>query len=102
MIISNVIDLIGSITLVAGAVLIVISRNTKDTIRQQSMLIQAQKERLDLLEEQHIENVKRISELQGSLNSYKELPLQHIADSMEKLALIQESIMETLNKRSRE
>lgn len=95
---TNYIDIIGSVALVAGAVLVIISRSTKDTIKQQSVLIDAQKDRLDLLERQHIENAKKIGQLEGQLNAYKELPLKQIASSLKSLSENQRSIIDILNK----
>jgi len=98
MTITNAIDVTGSIALVIGAVLFILSRTTKDTIRQQTILISAQKERLDLLELQHVENARKIGEMQGQLQAYKELPLKQIAESLNALAINQESIIKILNK----
>ena len=96
--ITNTIDIVGSIALVMGAALVIISRTTKETISQQTILIAAQKERLDLLEQQHIENARKIGEMQGQLQAYKELPLKQIAESLNALAINQESIIKLLKR----
>jgi hypothetical protein len=84
--------------LVVGSVLVVISRNTKNIIRQQRQLIDAQKDRLDLLEQSHVENVKQIGTLSGEIQAYKDLPLREIAASLKELASNQKSMIRILNK----
>lgn len=68
-------------------------RTTRTIIEQQATLIATQKERLDLLEQQHIENAKAIGELQGEVNAYKKIPLEKIAKSIEQIAKTNESIL---------
>lgn len=80
------IDVIGIIILIAGAFLVVRSQNLKDTIKQQTVLIDTYKDRLEILEVQHIENAKRIGELQGEINAYKKIPLDNIAKSLKQIA----------------
>jgi len=74
------------------------SQTTKETIKQQANLITVQKERLDLLEEQHIENAKAIGELQGQVNAYKKIPLEKIATSIKDIAETNKQILEILTK----
>lgn len=68
-------------------------QTTKETIRQQSELIATQKERLDLLEKQHIENAKAIGQLQGEINAYKKIPLDNIAKSIKQIAETNKQIL---------
>lgn len=73
------------------------SQTTKETIRQQNELINAQKERLDLLEKQHIENVKAIGALQGEINAYKKIPLDNIAKSLKQIAETNKHILQLID-----
>lgn len=74
-------------------------KTTKEVIRQQNEVIQAQKERLDLLEKQHIDNAKAIGELQGEVNAYKKIPLEKIAKSIEQIAKTNKVIYEAVKER---
>ncbi len=77
--------------IVAGIIitaLFVRSRIPKETIEQQGKLIEALTARQTELISAHVSNEKAISELQGQIKVYKELPLQQIANSLK--------IMETL------
>lgn len=87
------IDVIGIIILIAGAILVVRSQNLKDTIKQQATLIETYKDRLDLLEKQHIENAKQIGALQGEINAYKKIPLDNIANSLKQIAKTNSEIL---------
>lgn len=87
------IDVIGIIILIAGAFLVVRSQNLKDTIKQQATLIETYKDRLDLLEKQHIENAKQIGQLQGEINAYKKIPLDNIANSLKQIAKTNSEIL---------
>jgi hypothetical protein len=69
------------------------STTTKEIIRQQNEIISIQKERLDLLEAQHIENAKAIGELQGEINAYKKIPLEKIAKSIHQIATTNAKIL---------
>ncbi len=87
--------LIISVELVVGimlAVLYVKSRLPKETIEQQSKVIAALEKRIEVMEfdgkeqlKKHIENEKAIADLQGQIKVYKELPLQDIAKSLKAL-----------------
>lgn len=80
------------IGVVVMAILYVKSRLPKETIEQQTKLIDALNKRLDNLEgenkelhKQHVDNQKAIADLQGQIKVYKELPLQDIAKSLKAL-----------------
>ena len=97
--ISLAITVSGYISLVVGAVLVLMSKVKTDNLNDL-------KERVEILEkeredarEQHIENQRAISNLEGQLNTYKEIPLKSIASSLEALPKIVDSnsqILETL------
>lgn len=65
--------------------LFVRSRIPKETIEQQGKLIEALTARQTELINAHVTNEKAISELQGQIKVYKELPLQQIANSLKML-----------------
>ena len=70
---------------IAGVIitaLFVRSRIPKETIAQQGELIKALTQRQQELLDAHVMNEKAISELQGQIKVYKELPLQQIANSL--------------------
>ena len=73
-------------------------KTTRAIIDQQRELISAQKERLDLLEQQHIENARAIGELQGEVNAYKKIPLEKIAKSIEQIAITNQAIYKAVSK----
>lgn len=74
--------------IIAGVIitaLFVRSRIPKETIEQQGKLIEALTARQTELINAHVTNEKAISELQGQIKVYKELPLQQIANSLKML-----------------
>lgn len=73
-------------------------RTTRAIIDQQKQLIDTQKERIDLLEAQHIENARAIGELQGEVNAYKKIPLEDIAKSLKEIAKSNNLILKSVNK----
>lgn len=72
------------------AALFVKSRIPKETIAQQGELIKALTQRQQELLDAHVMNEKAISELQGQIKVYKELPLQDIAESLKMLKTLPE------------
>jgi len=82
----NFLSAIGYLVGVAGAITIIFSRVKTENLSDL-------KDRVELLErereearKQHIENQKAISNLEGQLATYKEIPLKSIAKSLEELA----------------
>lgn len=73
------------ITGIILAILFIKSRIPKETIEQQGKLIEALTARQTELINAHVTNEKAISELQGQIKVYKELPLQQIANSLKML-----------------
>ena len=95
------IDVIGYAGYVIGAVVILFSKtksdNIKDLIERVSIL---EKER-EYARNQNLENQKAIANLEGQLNTYKDIPLGSIADSLKSLPTIMASnqkILERLEK----
>lgn len=81
-----------AIAVIAIAVVYVRSRIPKQTIEEQGKLIAALQLRIETMAEEnkslyqkHIDNEKAISDLQGQIKVYKELPLNDIADSLKEL-----------------
>lgn len=73
---------------IAGVILATLyirSRIPAQTIDQQAKLIQALKDRVDTLEQNHSINQKAIGTLEGQIKVYKELPLQEISKSLQVL-----------------
>jgi hypothetical protein len=81
-----------AIAVIAIAVVYVRSRIPKQTIEEQGKLIAALQLRIETMAEEnkslyqkHIDNEKAISDLQGQIKVYKELPLKDIALSLKAL-----------------
>lgn len=78
--------LVFGVEIIVGAMLAFLyikSRLPKETIEQQSKVISALEKRIDVMEfeskeqlKKHIENEKAIADLQGQIKVYKELPLE--------------------------
>ncbi len=87
--------LIFGVEIIVGAMLAFLyikSRLPKETIEQQTKVIAALEKRIEVMEfeykeqlKKHIENEKAIAALQGQIAVYKELPLQDIAKSLKAL-----------------
>lgn len=82
----NFLSVTGYVAGVVGAVLILASKTKTDNLNDL-------KERVEILEKerefarlQHLENQKAISNLEGQLASYKEIPLKSIARSLETIS----------------
>jgi len=75
------------------------SQTTREIIKQQSELIEAQKQRLDLLEKQHIENAQAIGQLQGEISAYKKIPLENIAKSIKQIAETNKQILQLVKEK---
>jgi len=84
----NFLSALGYLVGVAGAITIIFSKVKTENLADL-------KERVAILErereesrQQHIENQKAISNLEGQLASYKEIPLKSIAKSLETISAI--------------
>jgi hypothetical protein len=83
---------LGVVILIGGSALVLVSRVPSRTISQLRELNAVYEQRLHILEEQNIENVKHIGELQGQVKAYKELPLRELADGMKQISQVNEGI----------
>lgn len=91
----NLAGLVVTVEIIVGVLLGVLyikSRLPKETIDQQTKLIDALEKRLATMEAEHkdlltkhVENEKKIATLEGQIQVYKELPLQDIAKSLQAL-----------------
>lgn len=92
----NPIEIIGYIGYVVGAVIILSSKTKSDNIKDLMQRVEIlEKERVDA-REQHLENQKAISNLEGQLASYKEIPLRSIADSLQGITASNREILHVL------
>lgn len=97
------------IGVVVMAILYVKSRLPKETIEQQTKLIAALESRINAMEadnkeqlRKHVENEKAIADLQGQIKVYKELPLQDIAKSLKALENIPQEFEKISEKSTRQ
>jgi hypothetical protein len=92
----TLIEIIGYIGYVVGAVIILSSKTKTDNIKDLLQRVEIlEKERIDA-REQHLENQKAISNLEGQLASYKEIPLKSIANSLDILTTSNKEILKVL------
>lgn len=72
---------------------------TKATIQSQKELIETLTIQVNELRNLHIENEKAISELQGQVSVYKEIPLNQLSASMAEIAKAQKDILRLLKQK---
>lgn len=89
--IGAIINITGYIALIVGAILILKSKIKTDNIKDLTERVKILEKEREYSREQHIENQKAISNLEGQLKTYKEIPLQQIANSLESLPKLVES-----------
>jgi esterase/lipase len=97
--ISLAITISGYISLVVGAVLVLMSKVKTDNLNDLKERVEILEKELKYAHSQHVDNQKAISNLEGQLQTYKEIPLKSIASSLEALPKIVDSnsrILETL------
>ncbi len=89
------ISILGYLVGVVGAITVIFSRVKTENLKDL-------KERVDILEKdreesrvQHIENQKAISNLEGQLSTYKQIPLKSIAQSLKDLSESQKDTART-------
>ena len=88
------------ITSVVGIIFALLKTGTtKATIQSQKELIETLTTQVNELRSLHIENEKAISELQGQVSVYKELPLNHLSTSMAEIAKAQKDILRLLKQK---
>ena len=88
------------ITSVVGIIFALLKTGTtKATIQSQKELIETLTAQVNELRSLHIENEKAISELQGQVSVYKELPLNQLSTSMAEIAKVQKDILRLLKQK---
>lgn len=88
------------ITSVVGIIFALLKTGTtKATIQSQKELIETLTTQVNELRNLHIENEKAISELQGQVSVYKELPLNQLSTSMAEIAEAQKDILRLLKQK---
>jgi hypothetical protein len=113
-----ILDGLGIVGFIGGGLVTLFSRTSKENTSAATELIanlqklrETDKEefnmRIKALEDQHIEdekrhleNVKAISDLQGQVKVYKELPLKELAEGIRKVATSNAEILKELRKTS--
>lgn len=108
----NFAGLVVTVEIIVGVLLGVLyikSRLPKETIDQQTKLIDALEKRLATMEAEHkdlltkhVENEKKIATLEGQIQVYKELPLQDIAKSLKALENIPTEFERITNKNNKQ
>lgn len=96
---STAITISGYIALAMGAALSLMSKVKNDNLSDLKDRVDILEKELKYAHNQHVDNQKAISNLEGQLQTYKEIPLKSIASSLEALPRIMESntqILETL------
>jgi hypothetical protein len=93
--VSDIFYILSILCLIGGAILVIKSRIPQLTIKNLQQLNDTYEKRITALEEKikedahlHVENTKAIANLQGQIKIYKELPLQALADGMERVVEI--------------
>lgn len=97
--ISTAITISGYIALAMGAALSLMSKVKNDNLSDLKDRVDILEKELKYAHNQHVDNQKAISNLEGQLQTYKEIPLKSIASSLEALPRIMESntqILKTL------
>lgn len=88
------------ITSVVGIIFALLKTGTtKATIQSQKELIETLTAQVNELRNLHMENEKAISELQGQVSVYKELPLNQLSTSMAEIAKAQKDILRLLKQK---
>jgi len=107
----TILEIIGYVGYVVGAGFILASRTKNENLKDLQSRVEILENELkyskaenqktkDFASEQHIVNQKAISNLEGQLSTYKEIPLKSIADSLQALPAILTSnnkILDILN-----
>lgn len=93
------INIAGFIAFISGGFLYAKSKVPIQTIQNYKLLSESQDKRIKALEDQstvdhqnHLESIKAIADLQGQIKVYKELPLQEMAQAMQRISVVNEGI----------
>lgn len=91
-------NILGPITLIGGAILILASKVKTDNLSDLKDRVEILEKEREEARKQHIENQKAIANLEGQLSTYKEIPLKQIASSLDKLSTSNDKILTVLEK----
>ena len=95
---TNFLSIIGYLVGVAGAITVVFSKVKTDNLNDLKERVAILESEREFARQQHIENQKAISNLEGQLSTYKEIPLKSIAKSLDKLSKSNGKILSRLEK----
>jgi hypothetical protein len=90
------VEIIGYVGYVVGAVIVLTSKTKTDNIKDLLQRVEILEKERDYAKEQHLVNQKAISNLEGQLASYKEIPLKNIAHSLDILTNSNKEILKVL------
>lgn len=91
-------NILGIISLVGGAYLVLMSKIKTDNLNDLKERVEILESEREFARQQHIENQKAISNLEGQLATYKEIPLKSIAKSLDELSKSNGKILSRLEK----
>ena len=91
-------NILGIISLVGGAYLVLMSKIKTDNLNDLKERVAILESEREFARQQHIENQKAISNLEGQLSTYKEIPLKSIAKSLDELSKSNGKILSRLEK----
>lgn len=91
-------NILGIISLVGGAYLVLMSKIKTDNLNDLKERVEILEKEREFARQQHIENQKAISNLEGQLATYKEIPLKSIAKSLDELSKSNGKILSRLEK----
>lgn len=86
---------------VVGAVLALTSKTKSNNLADLKERVEILEKEREYARTQHIENLKAIANLEGQLKTYKDIPLQQIAESLKALATSQDAVLKQLNDSAR-
>lgn len=91
-------NILGIISLVGGAYLVLMSKIKTDNLNDLKERVAILESEREFARQQHIENQKALSNLEGQLSTYKEIPLKSIAKSLDELSKSNGKILSRLEK----
>ena len=91
-------NILGIISLVGGAYLVLMSKIKTDNLNDLKERVEILESEREFARQQHIENQKALSNLEGQLSTYKEIPLKSIAKSLDELSKSNGKILSRLEK----
>lgn len=91
-------NILGIISLVGGAYLVLMSKIKTDNLNDLKERVEILEKEREFARQQHIENQKALSNLEGQLSTYKEIPLKSIAKSLDELSKSNGKILSRLEK----